>query len=202
VAPGGTAVPGPREAHAVIEAEAAPLLAAIAAGDEAAFGQVVQAHYDLVYRIAWRMLGGPGEAEDVAQEVFMRLWRGADRLHDLRSLRAWLARVASNLAIDHIRRRRRTMPSEFPDLVDPADGPERKAERKAAGMIVDTAIAALPERQRVAIVLTYYEELANADVADVLGVSIEAVESLLARARRSLKERLQPHRQDILSEMD
>ena len=148
------------------------------------------------------MLGGPEGAEDVAQEVFLRLWRSAERLRDARSLRAWLARVASNLAIDRMRRRRPDTSAELLEFVDPAARPEREVERKAAGRIVDAAIAALPERQRVAIVLTYYEALANADVADVLGVSIEAVESLLARARCKLKEVLQPHRQDILADMD
>lgn len=202
MAPGGTAVFGHRETDAADDAEAAQLLAALCAGDEVAFRQVVHVHYNLVYRIAWRMLGGPEGAEDVAQEVFLRLWRSAAQLHDARSLRAWLARVASNLAIDRMRRRRPDMSAEFPELVDPAAGPEREVERKATARIVDAAIAALPERQRVAIVLTYYEALANADVADVLGVSIEAVESLLARARRKLKEVLQPHRQEILADID
>jgi len=75
-------------------------------------------------------------------------------------------------------------------------------ERRAAGDIVNAAIAGLPERQRVALVLTYYEELANAEVAEVLGVSVEAVESLLARARRKLKEVLESDRQEILASLD
>jgi RNA polymerase sigma-70 factor (ECF subfamily) len=202
VPPSGTSVPGNQGMGVAGDPVAGELLAALAAGDEAAFARVVHLHYDLVYRIAWRMLGGPGEAEDVAQEVFLRLWRGAERLRETRSLRAWLARVAANLAIDRMRRRRPDSSVELSDLADPAAGPERLAERQAASKIVDAAIAALPERQRVAIVLTYYEELANADVADALGVSIEAVESLLARARRKLKDMLASSRQDIVASME
>lgn len=168
----------------------ARLQAALAAGDRRAFERVVRQHYDRVYRIAWRMLGGAADAEDVAQEAFVRLWQGAHRLREAGSLRAWLAKVASNLAVDRLRRRRPEVSGEVPEVADPAEGPERQAERRATAAVVDAAIAALPERQRIAIVLTYYEELANAEVAGVLEVSIEAVESLLARARRTLKERL------------
>ena len=200
--PGGASVPEQQETDAAGAAEAVDLVAALAAGDEAAFARAVEAHYTLVYRIAWRMLGGPVEAEDVAQETFMRLWRGAGDLREVRSLRSWLARVASNLAIDRMRRRRPDMSSELPDVADTADGPERHAERQSASRIVDAAIASLPERQRTAIVLTYYEGLPNADVAEALGVSIEAVESLLARARRKLKECLEPSRQEILADME
>ncbi len=199
---GGTSDPDPRRLDAAAGAEAAELLAALSSGDRAVFAQVVTAHYDLVYRIAWRMLGGPAEAEDVVQDVFLRLWRNAGQVRDARSLRAWLARVATNLAIDRLRRRRPDGPAEMPELADPGAGPERQAERRAAGDIVSAAIAGLPERQRVAIVLTYYEELANADVAEALGVSIEAVESLLARARRKLKDVLEPDRRDILASME
>ena len=200
--PGGMSVPDQQEMDATGGAEAAELVAALSAGDDAAFGKLVEAHYALVYRIAWRMLGGPGEAEDVAQETFLRLWRNAADLREAGSVRPWLARVASNLAIDRIRRRRPDASSELPDLADPADGPERLAERRATSRIVDAAIASLPERQRTAIVLTYYEELPNADVAEALGVSIEAVESLLARARRKLKECLEPSRQEIIAGME
>jgi len=198
---GGIAGPDPQGSHAA-GGDAADLLAALAAGDRSTFARVTKAHYDFVYRIAWRMLGGPGDAEDVAQDVFLRLWRNAGQVRDARSLRAWLARVATNLAIDRLRRRRPDGPAEMPELADPGAGPERQAERRAAGDIVSAAIAGLPERQRVAIVLTYYEELANAEVAEALGVSVEAVESLLARARRKLKEVLDPDRRDILASMD
>lgn len=198
---GGAAGPD-RQGLLAADSDAAELLAALAAGDRSAFARITRAHYDLVYRIAWRMLGGSGDAEDVAQDVFLRLWRNAGQVRQAGSLRAWLARVATNLAIDRLRRRRPDEVSELPELVDPGPGPDRQAERRAAGEIVSAAIAGLPERQRVAMVLTYYEELPNAEVAEVLGVSVEAVESLLARARRKLKEALEPDRQEILSSLD
>jgi RNA polymerase sigma-70 factor (ECF subfamily) len=198
---GRSAPDGPGK-PAVRAGEGAELLAALAAGDEAAFARVVRGHYDLVYRVAWRMLGGPGEAEDVAQEVFLRLWRGAERLREIGSLRAWLARVATNLAIDRMRRRRPEGAGEMPEVEDPQPGPERNAERSAASRLVDAAIAALPERQRAAIVLTYSEELANSEVAAALGISIEAVESLLARARRNLKNELASNRHEIVAAME
>jgi RNA polymerase sigma-70 factor, ECF subfamily len=198
---GGTAGPGRQGLHAVDD-DAAELLAALAAGDRAAFTRVAKAHYDLVYRIAWRMLGGPGEAEDVAQDVFLRLWHSAGQVRQAGSLRAWLARVATNLAIDRLRRRRPEVVAELPEIADPDPGPDRRVERRAAGEIVSAAVAGLPERQRVAVVLTYYEELANAEVAEALGISVEAVESLLARARRKLKEVLDSDRQQILASLD
>lgn len=198
---GGSAGSDGQGLHAA-SGDAVELLAALAAGDRAAFARITRAHYDLVYRIAWRMLGASGEAEDVAQDAFLRLWRNAGQVREAGSLRAWLARVATNLAIDRLRRRRPADVSEVPELADPDPGPDRQVEWRAAGEIVNAAIARLPERQRVALVLTYYEELPNADVAEVLGVSVEAVESLLARARRKLKEVLEPDRQDILASLD
>lgn len=198
---GGSAGPDRQGLHAA-GSDAAELLAALAAGDRAAFARITSMHYDLVYRVAWRMLGVSGDAEDVAQDVFLRLWRNAGQVREAGALRAWLARVATNLAIDRLRRRRPEEVSELPELADPDPGPDRRMERRAAGDIVNAAIAGLPERQRVALVLTYYEELANAEVAEVLGVSVEAVESLLARARRKLKEVLESDRQEILASLD
>ena len=153
---------------------------------------MIARHFDRVYRIAWRVLGGPADAEDVAQEAFLsKAWTAPGQIRDGRAIGAWLARVATNLALDRLRRRRPGSPAELPDLTDPHAAADRGVRRAALEAEVAKAMAALPDRQRAALVLVHFEGLGNLEAAEALGVSVEAVESP-RRARRSLKRRHLP----------
>lgn len=165
-------------------------------GDRLAASRLIARHSPRVLAICVRMMGDRASAEDVAQETFMKLWRSADRWTPGRAkFETWLYRVAANACIDRLRRRRPEIAAEdAPDIADEAplaDQGLMAAERRRA---VELALSALPERQRLAIALCHYQEMSNADAAAVMEISIEALESLLSRARRSLKERLAPVR--------
>lgn len=171
------------------------LMRRVGDGDAAAFAALVDVHAKRPHRIAWRMLGDASEAEDVAQEAFLRLWKDAPRWNARpetvgAGVGAWLARVATNLCLDRLRRRARLSDGEVPDRADPAPLADEAIGAGQDRARVRAALDALPERQRAAVVLTYYEDLPNAEAAAVLAMNIKAFESLLLRARRALRERL------------
>ena len=167
----------------------AGLLARVAARDGEAFRLLVDAHAPAIHRVAWRMTGDPHEAEDIAQEVMLRLWDHAPRWQDGRiSLAAWLRRVAMNLAIDRQRRHRRISGEPVPERPDEAPLADIAIEAGEQAARARALIAALPDNQRAAIVLTYYEELSNADAAAAMDMKVKAFESLLFRARAALRQ--------------
>lgn len=167
------------------------LLERVARGDEAAARTLVARKLPRLLSLAGRLLGDRGEAEDVAQEAFLRIWQQAPHWRrDEAKFDTWLHRVAFNLCTDRLRRRRTTYFAEPPDRADPDASPDRDLALREERRTIDAALAELPERQRQAIVLQYYQELSNIDAADILGVSVEALESLLARARRNLRRLL------------
>lgn len=175
------------------EADAeAQLLARYAAGDQSAARALTERLLPLALRQAWRILGDEAEAEDVAQEAMLRLWRQASdwRAGEAR-VSTWLYRVTHNLCIDRVRRRRPT--ADLADVAEPADpglgALERLAETERNRALV-RAILTLPERQRNAVVLRPFEGMGNPEIAERLECSVEAVESLLARARRQLAKRM------------
>lgn len=147
-----------------------------------------------VLSLATRLLSDAAEAEDVAQEAMMRLWRVAPewRVGEAK-VTTWLHRVVTNLCIDRLRRRKRSGPP-LEDIAEPPDpSPGAEAVLVAAGeaSIVRAAIEALPERQRAAIAMRHFEDMSNPEIGEALDVSVEAVESLLARGRRALKAAIQ-----------
>lgn len=171
---------------------------ALAAGDREASETLVERHLARLVALADRMLGDPAEAEDVAQEAFTRLWQQARRWQPGRArVSTWLHRVASNLCIDRLRRRREELADAAP-LADPAPGPAATADAAELGASVRAALAALPERQRLAITLCHYQGMRQDEAAEVLGVSVPALESLLARGRRGMRERLREVAGDLL----
>ena len=166
------------------------LLQAAAARDAAAFAEIVSRYYQPVYRLAWRMTAGGSDCEDIAQEAFVKLWQNPAQLREAGALKGWLMRVASNAAIDRGRKPKHRDIETAPEISDPEASPAAPLDRAQAARLIDRRISDLPERQRLALSLVYFEGLSNIDAAEVMGTSVEAVESLLARARRSLKDSL------------
>ena len=167
------------------------LIGRVAEGDPAAVQALVARKLSRMLAVARRMLGDQAEAEDVAQEVFVRAWKqakvwkpGAGKFD------TWMHRVAMNLCYDRLRRRREITVAEMPETEDPSQGAEAGLVSAGTAVRVQAAIAALPERQRDAVILCHYQELSNIEAAELLGVSVEAVESLLSRGRRALRAAL------------
>jgi len=181
--------------------EDAALVAAAAGGDAAAFRSLVDRHLSGVLAVARRMLRDDAEAEDVAQEAMLRLWRSAEGLEvGVPGLRPWLRRVVSNLCVDRMRSGKRlVVVDELPEQAKAATQ-HSELEAQDASQRVDAALKALPERQRMALTLFHYEGLSQIEVGQIMGISDEAVESLLARARRSLKAALRDELQELLAD--
>lgn len=176
----------------------AALAARLAARDAAALREAIALHAGALHRIAYRMTGDAHEAEDIVQEAMLRLWDQAPTIaarHPVGSqaaatlrLGGWLRRVVTNLACDRLRRTRRFAGGEVPDQEDEAPLADALIEAGERDGLARALIAALPERQRAAIVLTYYEELPNAEAAEAMEMNIKAFESLLHRARGALRQ--------------
>lgn len=167
------------------------LMARVAARDAEAFSALADRHGPLPYRIGWRMTGDAAEADDIAQEAFLRLWDKAPQWRAGQSgVAAWLTRVAMNLSLDRLRRRKFASGEPVPERADEAPTADAALEAEQAAAAVRAAIAALPDRQRAAIVLTYYEEVPNRIAAEMLKMNLKGFESLLFRARAALREAL------------
>lgn len=171
----------------------AALIERIGRGEEGASRLLVAAKLPRVLGLATRLLHDRGDAEDVAQEAFVRVWRQAPRWTPGQArFDTWLHTVVLNLCRDRLRRRRELLPATMPEAADPSPDAEAAMIAAERGGRVQAAIAALPERQREAILLVHYQELSGADAAGMLGVTVEALESLLARGRRTLRAALNP----------
>lgn len=189
----------PRDTLAPLSDDA--LLVLYSNGDRDAARLLTERLAPRVLAYAFRVLGDRAEAEDVAQEAMLRLWRIApDWRQGEAQVTTWLYRVATNLATDRLRQRlrRRSAPlDEAPEIADGQPGALQgmiEADRLAA---LQAALDALPDRQRQAVVLRHIEGLANPQIAEILGVGVEAVESLTARGKRALAALLAGRRADL-----
>jgi RNA polymerase sigma-70 factor (ECF subfamily) len=167
------------------------LMARVAGGDERAFQLLSRRHLPAMLGLARRILGNAADAEDVAQEAFMRVWTHAPRWQPLAQFRTWLTRVVINLCLDRKRRAPWVELETAGDVVDPALGAGEKAEDNERERMLAAAIEKLPVRQRSAIVLTYGDGMSNAQVAEILDTSVSAVETLLVRAKQNLRRTLE-----------
>ncbi|CAN5313808.1 RNA polymerase sigma factor [soil metagenome] len=167
-------------------------MAAIAAGDRAAFARLVGAVSPLLLRFARSTLAGnSADAEEVVQEALIRLWQQAPSWRPAGRISTWLHQVVYRLAIDQLRRRRPTVDLDgAAEFVDGAPLPGARLLLRDNVRAVQEAVAALPARQRAAIVLCHYQGLSQSEAAGVMGVGEDAYESLLARGRRSLRAAL------------
>ncbi len=167
------------------------LMARLAMRDSDAFRYVIAHHAQAAHRIAWRMLGEATEAEDVVQEALLKLWQQADKwIAGGQGIAPWLARVTTNLCIDRIRRIRPVTGVDLPERIDETPGAHASLNDERIRAVTHEALLDLPERQRAAIVLTYYEDLPNSHAAEALEMKIKAFESLLLRARKALRGKL------------
>ena len=168
------------------------LVRRIGEGDAHAVEALVARKLPRMTALAYRLLGDRGEAEDVVQEVFVRVWRGAATWRPgAAKFDTWMHRVALNLCTDRLRKRRESALPQDWDAPDPTPNAEATLTARAESDAVERALASLAPRQREALVLTYYQELSNQEAAALMGIGVDALESLLARGRRALKLRLE-----------
>jgi len=178
------------------------LMLRVGRGDREACRVLVERHLARIVAFAARTLGNRSDGEEVAQDVFLRLWVHARRWRAGEArLTTWLHRVAMNLCLDRLARRRETPLDGIPEPVDPAPGTTILVERREIGRQVERELAGLPPQQRIAITLCHYQGLRNIEAAEVMNVSVEALESLLARGRRTLRARLRDVAADILGDV-
>lgn len=192
----------PHGAHPVdYEADAA-LMRRIASGDKTAGRELMERSLGQVLAIGRRILRDPVEAEDVAQDTFIRAWKAApDWQPGQAKLESWMCRIATNLCLDRLRKKREALMESPPELRDGAVTADDALIASETGLCVMAAIAALPERQRLALELCHFQDYSNIEAADKLEISVDALESLLARGRRKLKAKLMPQREELMSSL-
>ena len=174
------------------------LLASIGGGNEGATQLLVDRHLSRTLALSYRMLRDHGEAEEVSQDAFLRVWKTAPKWEPGRAkFTTWLHRVVTNLCIDRLRKRRTVQLDEDFDMPDDSPDPEATLVQGELSGRVKVALEKLPDRQKTAIMLSHYQGMSNIETAEIMDVSIEAVESLLARGRRALKKALKPEWDDI-----
>ena len=186
------------------------LMRLTADGDMVAFKQLVEKYQKAVLNLGYRFLGNCDEAEDIAQEVFLKVYNAAKKYRPQAQFTTWLFRIATNVCLNELRHRKRLqeVPLESPSDVNergsslkvPAPEktrPDVHLEQEERNRIIDESIASLPPNQRMAVLLKRFEGLSYQEIANVLNVSVSAVESLLFRAKKTLKKKLEPYVQNV-----
>ncbi len=187
------------------DAEDIRLMQLASRGQTDAFEQLIERHQALVAGTIARMLGSNSEVEDIAQQAFLRVWKGASRYKPTAKFTTWLLKITRNLVFNELRRRKRhaIMPlqvgeaaEELPLKDERGLTPDASALEAELARAIDSAIAGLPETQRLALVLRRYDELSYGEIGEVLELSVPAVKSLLFRARTQLRQRLSSYLSD------
>ncbi len=166
------------------------LMAAIGGGDQRAYEKLVSRHLGRAVGFAYKMLGNRADAEDVAQDAFFKVWSEAPRWKPQALFSTWFYRVLYNLCIDSTRRSKIPHVEMNEEYADDRQSVEEELDQRHEDNLLRLAIAGLPEKQRAALVMFHYEELSQSQTAQALAISESALESLLFRARKILKEAL------------
>jgi len=167
------------------------LIARTASGDRVAFHLLVERHTQRSLRLAQRISGNASDAEELVQEAFLRLWTKADTWQSGRGrFTTWFFRILVNLCLDRKRRPDMLSLESAGEPADPTPGAVERIYQNELGRTIAAAVGELPERQRAALALCYYEEMSNLEAAEALSVSVSALEALLVRARRTLRTKL------------
>ena len=166
------------------------LMSRVAKGDLDLFEEIVRRHQRTAWRIAFRFLGDSAEAEDIAQDAFLRILAAAPRYKPSATFSTYLYRVVVRLCIDHTKKKRPIFDNTLLKSIDPSPGPAATLIRKDKNALVRRAIGTLPFRQRMVVILKYYEGLRYDEIARAMGTTVKAVERLLNRARTALKTSL------------
>jgi len=166
------------------------LMQAVAAGDTDAFGELVRCHQRSAWNAAWRLLDDAAEAEDAAQDAFLKILDAAPRYRPTASFRTYLYRVVTRLCLDRLQKKRPHYVDRLPVSASAELGPPDALVQREAAAAVRRALDTLPPRQRAALVLRHYEDLSYQQIAEAMNASVKSVERLLARAREALQGRL------------
>jgi len=184
------------------DAEDLQLMQAVSGGDTTAFEKLVEKHQSLVAGTVGRMLGNNSDVDDVAQQVFVRVWRSAKRYVPSAKFTTWLLKITRNLVFNELRRRKRhlTTPLQKEPGEEEIQVKDERGQQPDVTLLeselqdaIRSAIEQLPETQRMALILRRYEELSYEEIASVLDQSVPAVKSLLFRARTELRQRLKTY---------
>jgi RNA polymerase sigma-70 factor (ECF subfamily) len=185
-----------------MEEPEAKIMAAVAKGNFSAFRLIVERHHRPLINFVSKFVGDRAMAEDIAQEVFLRVFKAAKDYRPKARFKTWLFKIATNYCLNEIRASKRR--PQFVDLfelneagflaVAPAEYcPEKKSENEELGNILRAAIARLPEKQKTSLLLQKYEGFSYEEISHFMGCSVSAVESLIQRARQNLKKALLPY---------
>ena len=177
------------------------LIAKAKKGDQDAFGQLVLAHQNKVFSLCVHMMGNREEAEDMAQEAFLKAWRSLDSFHGESSFATWMHRLTTNLCLDYLRKQTRRQnisvavslddeEAAFTEPADPGSDPQQELEKRERQRAVEKALRELPEHQRRALVMREVSGLSYQEIADALELDLGTVKSRIARAREALRKRL------------
>jgi RNA polymerase sigma-70 factor, ECF subfamily len=166
------------------------IMQTISRGDRESFYEIVLRYQGLAWRTAYRFLGDAMEAEDVAQETFLKILEAAPRYRPTATFRTYFFRTLTHLCIDRTRKRRFTRIDDIPEVADTSLDPKESLIEKERRAQVHEALEALPPNQKAAMILRHYEGLSYAEIAQILGVTSKAVERLISRAGASLQARL------------
>lgn len=170
------------------------LMQMVCMGDRSAYQILVKRHLKSISHYAFRLLGNQKDTEDITQEVFLRLWTNAEKWKAEKSkLTTWLHRITHNLCIDYLRKHGRMQTQDsFDDEVDDSlnENKESTDESNDKLRLIREAVSALPENQRSALSLCHYQGFSNKEAAAIMNISVKALESAIARAKRSLREKL------------